>query len=71
MLEPLSPDSPSSREDELRPLYDLYKKDENGISPVAQMQQNLIELVSIAATASVMAFALHHPDAGVVLEPVL
>jgi hypothetical protein len=51
-----------------RQLHELYKKDENGISPVAQMQQNLIELVSIAATASVMAFALHHPDAGVVLD---
>jgi hypothetical protein len=51
-----------------RQLHELYKKDENGISPVAQMQQNLIELVSIAATASVMAFALHHPDVDVALD---
>jgi hypothetical protein len=65
MSETLSPDPPSREEDELRALYE---EDENGISPVAQMQQNLIELVSIAATASVIAFALHHPDAGVVLD---
>lgn len=65
MSETLSPDSPSREEDELRALYE---KDENGISPVAQMQQNLIELVSIAATASVMAFALHHPDVDVALD---
>jgi len=65
MSETLSPDSPSREEDELRALYE---EDENGISPVAQMQQNLIELVSIAATASVMAFALHHPDVDVALD---
>ena len=65
MSETPSPDFPEEEEAKLRALYQVGQ---NGISPVAQMQQNLIELVSIAATVSVIAFALHHPDADVALD---
>lgn len=56
--------SPDSRKEEAR-LRALYQADQNGISPVAQMQDNLNKLVSIAATASVIAFALHHKNTNV------
>jgi hypothetical protein len=63
MSETLSPDS--REEGKLRALYE---EDENGISPIHEMQQTLIQLNSVAAIVTVIAFKLHHPKNSIDLE---
>ena len=63
MSETLSPDS--REEGKLRALYE---EDENGISPIHEMQQTLIQLNSVAAIVTVIAFKLHNKNADIDLE---
>jgi hypothetical protein len=59
--------TPNPLDSEKYKLSALYEQDQKGISPIHKMQQNLIQLISVAATASVITFGLHNPDAHIQL----
>lgn len=46
----------------------LYRKNRHGISPIHEMQQTLIQLNSVAAIVTVIAFKLHHPKNSIDLK---
>jgi hypothetical protein len=49
-------------------LNSLYRKNRHGISPIHEMQQTLIQLNSVAAIVTVIAFKLHHPKNSIDLK---
>ena len=51
-----------------RQLDSLYRKNRHGISPIHEMQQTLIQLNSVAAIVTVIAFKLHNKNADIDLK---